>query len=219
VKCQDDALNREGLFAEYSAIRAEILQLNGQVFATFTGALALNATVLGWMFSKDEPSNFLYLATVGAVLIFAGQIILLHRNRLAHRLAIFQKLFIESRVPSIVWARTYFEYRVIYDKTKSRFSAKWSERIAESGSSLLSLVQCTNLFIILIYTTLPSLLRRDSTFQHKEGLIYAAVVVSILLLQYFAVRYMTDYKAIEHALQRVAENAITLPDQSLQRTR
>ena len=95
--------NIDAILAEYRAVRDEILQLNGQLFAVLGSSLTLNVAILGWLFTRTDPARFFGLPTVGILMLFVGNSILLNRNRLAHRLALFQKYFIETRLPDICW--------------------------------------------------------------------------------------------------------------------
>jgi len=201
---------KEAIISEYANVRAEILQLNGQIFTILTGSLALNLTILGWMFSKDDPSKYLYLPTIGVITLFVGCLMLLNRNRLAHRLAIFQKEFIENRIPDICWGRVYFQYRDEYSKQEkglfsSRFSS-WSERIAESGVYVLSVIQFVNLIIFVLYAILPWI-TSGSTKADWLKVANLLVMVIVLIIEYVVAKRMTDYSAIFKAMNKVLNSS------------
>jgi len=75
-----------------------------------------------------------------------GSLVLVNRNRLAHRLALFQRYFLESRVPDLLWARVYFAYRRCYP-SKSKVRA-FEERLGESGASVLLIASVLNIAIL-----------------------------------------------------------------------
>jgi hypothetical protein len=81
----------DAILAEYRSVRAEIEQLNGQLFAVLTTVLIIDITILGWFFTRDEPANYYMIPTIGILMLFFGSLVLLNRNRLSHRLALFQK--------------------------------------------------------------------------------------------------------------------------------
>ena len=55
---------------------------------------------------------------VGAFVLLLGNILILNKNRLAHRLAYFQKFLIEPYLPGIQWAKAGFAYRKIYQENR-----------------------------------------------------------------------------------------------------
>lgn len=148
--------NLEAQLAEYSAVRAEIEQLNGQIFSVLSGSLALDVSILGWLFGEHGNPRVPYLLpTVGILFLMAGNYILLNRNRLAHRLALFQKYFVESRQPAICWARVGSQYRIRYSKDAGRF-ASFVERLADSGSWVLFGASVLNILVLLLLPYLTS---------------------------------------------------------------
>lgn len=187
----------EAALAEYKAIRSEIEQLNGQIFATISSSLTLNLAILGFFLEK-APTSYV-LPTVGIILLFFGNLILLNRNRGAHRLAYFQKYFIESRIPDICWGRVYFAYRPEYDKRKTILT-DLSERLAESGTWLLVFSALINV-IVLIYFGYVS-----KTLGPGEGINFFVACV-MLGLQLFCTIVMTNYDPIDQTMRALAERA------------
>jgi len=192
-------LDTNAILSEFSATRNEILQLNGQIFVAFSSALALNATILGWLFSKEIPADHLYLATVGAFVLLLGNMLSLNRNRLAHRLAYFQRFFIEKKLPEIQWARAYFEYRDIFkdNKTKHHWFVALSERIAECGTALVVSLQILNIVIVIVLAV-------GSGYPIKMVFPVLLCVVFIIATRLIG-RAMIDYKAIEKAMEMAAK--------------
>ncbi len=122
--------DRAAVLAEYAAMRAEVLQLNSQIVAIFTGTLTLDVSVLGWMFVKDAPQSYWVLPTVGIFFLSLGSVVLTNRLRLAHRIGMFQKHFIEPKLPDIQWATVYFRYRELLQQKGD--ASTWGERLTES---------------------------------------------------------------------------------------
>jgi hypothetical protein len=193
---------KDAIVAEYANIRAEILQLNGQIFTILTGSLALNVTILGWMFSKDDPSKYLYLPTIGVIVMFVACILLLNRYRLSHRLAIFQKVFIESRIPDICWARVSLQYRDEYSKHDKTCFSSWGERIAESGVYTLSIIQLVNLIIFVVYAILPWFTEASRVIDWFK--VFNLLIILFLFgIQYQVQKKMTDYNSIQKAMKEI----------------
>jgi tripartite-type tricarboxylate transporter receptor subunit TctC len=99
-------MSSDAILAEYKSVRSEIEQLNGQIFLVFGSSLTANLTILGWFFTQQPPKP--YILVIGVAVLFFGSLILLIRNRVAHRLALFQRYFIETKIPEIRWSRIYF---------------------------------------------------------------------------------------------------------------
>jgi len=191
----------DAVLAEYASIRSEIQQLNGQVFAVLSSSLAANIAVLGWFFGKDNPHEFFPLPTVGILLLLGGTIILLNRNRLAHRLALFQKYFIESRIPDICWGRVYFEYRNRYPR--SNLVPRLAERLAESGADVLLATSVINVCVI-IFVGLRPFFEAGSTVIDWWQVANFVIALVLLSLQLCFGRVMTDYRAIDVTMRRIA---------------
>lgn len=187
---------------EYKSVRAEILQLNGQIFGTLSTSLSLNIAILGWFYASSHATDYYGLPTLGILVLFLGNIILLNRNRLSHRLSYFQKYFIETRLPCIVWSRVYLAYRDIY---ANRGVAKFSERLADSGTYILISSGIINVLIIVIYYIEMSLNRSDFCFGYSH---IANISISIFLI--FGMIYIknifTDYSEIEKTFSLLAED-------------
>lgn len=182
----------DAIIAEYSAIRDEILQLNNQIFVAFTSSLGLNATVLGWMFSKNNPVDHIHLIAIGAFVLLLGNALSLNKNRLAHRLAYYQKFFIEERLPDIQWARAYFNYRDVYQKRKNHQEhdvlISLPERIAESSTLLIVSVQILNAVVAVI-------------FWEPRAWIVGGLCGVFALINSLIDRALTDYKEIREAME------------------
>jgi hypothetical protein len=154
--------SNESILAEYRSIRSEIEQLNGQIFLVFTGSLTANVTIMGWFFTQEKRNP--YILTIGIAILLLGSLLLLNRNRLAHRLAIFQKYFIESRITDICWSRVYFEYRYRTDPWSTARNPphitrlfRWifwilGERLADATSWILFWIGAINGAILFVWT-------------------------------------------------------------------
>jgi hypothetical protein len=188
----------DAVLAEYRSVRAEIEQLNGQLFAAWSAALTLDMTILGWFFTRDDPSRYFLIPTVGNILLFLAAIIVLNRNRLAHRLAYFQRYLIEPRVPDICWARVYFRYRDLTQPSKA-----FSERLADSAVNLLVFAATINVVILWIFGVVPYVPGQRVQFTWR--LVNVAVAITFLWLPLYLRRVMTDYRAIERAMLKISE--------------
>jgi hypothetical protein len=194
----------DAVFAEYRSVRNEIEQLNGQVFTVLSSSLALNIAVLGWLFGKERSSEFFALPTIGILLLLCGTIILLNRNRGAHRLAFFQKYFIESRIPDICWGRIYFEYRERYPI--AGFVTGCAERLAESGVYVLIAAGVVNIGILAILGLRPFFESASTDIDWVQVANFAIALVLIGLQICFA-RVMTNYRPIDVTMRRLAKQS------------
>ena len=141
----------DAVLAEYAAVRREIEQLNREIFLIMSASLSLDFVALGWLFNSRVDFQFRYVIVTIAILSLAtGDFMLLTRNRLAHRLALFQKYFIESRLSDICWGRVYFAYRSKYGK-----ASEWGERLARSASYTLFTAISLNIVALLILWLRP----------------------------------------------------------------
>jgi hypothetical protein len=145
--------DNSAIISEYNNIRAEILNLNEQFLKILIGSVGINLTILGWLFSnKDQGENIFSLLTICVFILFFSCMLLVNRDRLAHRLAIFQELFIEKRIPAISWGRVYPQY-------KDAFGNNWKsllvERFAKSGVITLILLQVLYVIIFIYYAIMP----------------------------------------------------------------
>ena len=192
--------NIDAILAEYRAVRDEILQLNGQLFAVLGSSLTLNVAILGWLFTRTDPARFFGLPTVGILMLFVGNSILLNRNRLAHRLALFQKYFIETRLPDICWGRVYFEYRNQYPAFG--FS-RWAERLADSGTYVLLSASGVNLVIVLVFGLSPLLGSSPTQIDLLQSTNFAGASVLVVAQECFR-RILTDYRPVEVAMCKIA---------------
>lgn len=192
-------LRESAIIAEYSSIRTEILQLNDQAFKSLMGSIALDITVLSWMFSREDPSQYFSMPAIGVFILFAGVLVLLNRNRLAHRLAIFQKIFIEPRIPDICWARVYFQYREEHAKKHSGWFSSWGERIAESGGNTILIIQIVNLLVFLYYGIIPWFQFVLTEIDYRRVICFLGIIC-IIAFQRGVQRKLTDYSCIHEAM-------------------
>jgi len=197
-------MSNEPLLSEYASVRSEIQQLNGQVFAVLSSSISINIIILGWFFGKSNPSEFYALPTLGIFILFWGNIIMLNRNRLAHRLALFQKYFIESRMPDICWGRVYFKYRLKYPK--SSIISGLAERLSESGTYMFFGVSVVNV-IALAYIGLKPFFMDGSTVLDKTQVINFLIAILFSILQLCFNRLMTDYRPIDVIMRRISRQS------------
>jgi len=192
--------HRDAILAEYATVRGEIQQLNGQVFSVLCSSLALDIAVLGWLFGKSNPCQFYFLGTVGIILLLMGNLVLLNRNRLAHRLAFFQMYFIEPRLPDLCWGRVWFEYRERYPKA---ILFGLSERLADSATLILLIASILNLLVLAFLGILPFLAGEPVIIDRLQivNLAFAAILVG---LQIPLQRLFTNYEPVKGTLQQLA---------------
>lgn len=199
------------VLAEYANVRGEIQQLNGQVFAILSSSIAADIAVLGWLSAKDAPYDYFLLPTFGILLLLAGSVILLNRNRLGHRLALFQKYFIESRVPDICWSRVYFEYR---KREKGQATGGWSkalltalgERLAESGAYVLLGLSVVNVIVSALIGLAPCL-SGSSTDIDWSQVVNLLLAILLVYLEWCFCRKLTNYDVIENMMKSIAQDS------------
>jgi hypothetical protein len=188
----------DAVLAEYRSVRSEIEQLNGQLFLAWSAALTLDMTILGWFFTRDNPSRYFLIPTIGNIILFLAAILVLNRNRLSHRLAYFQRYFIERRVPDICWARVYFRYRELYPTNSS-----FSERLADSAVYVLVFAALINVVVLFIFGIGPYVPGQHVQFIWR--LVNVAVAIAFVCFFYPLQRVMIDYSAIERAMLTISE--------------
>jgi hypothetical protein len=198
--------DKDATLEEYRSIRSEILQLNGQAFTAVTLFLGANMTILGWMLSKDDPSDYCFLPVIGVFILFCGCILLCNRDRLAHRLAIFQKYFIENKLPDIYWSRSYFLYRAEFYKNAGFFE-KCSERLAISNMFVLCVSQLVNIVVFLIYALMP-LFTSDPCTLDCQKVIFFVIMVIILGIQLIFKNKLAEFGNIETTMKTVASQLL-----------
>lgn len=197
-----EQVSTDVVLAEYRAMRAEVLQLNSQIIGIFTGTLALDISVLGWFFARAEPSKFYALPTVGVFFIALGSTILTNRLRLAHRLGMFQKYFLEPRLPGICWATVYFRYREQVGAAKS--ISTWGERLTESG--FLLAVGIVNLAILLFIGLWPCWTVGTLGVDWLQ-VVNFLVAAGLLAGGGFLRGRLRDYSVLDGAMKRISEEA------------
>jgi hypothetical protein len=187
--------DKEVILEEYRNVRSEISQLNSQVFTAITISVGANVTILGWMFSKDEPSKYLFLPLAGVLILFGACILVLVQVKLAHRLALFQKYSIENRLPDICWARVYFQYI-------KEYRPPFIERLAGSSILVLAIIQIGN---ILIFLFLPLFEYGFSSVKiDRMNTFFFVVMVIAMLIECYLYKKLTDYKDVEQAMEKIA---------------
>ena len=184
----------EQILAEYSSVRTEIIQLNGQAFAIVTGSLALNFVILGAMFSSQKPLNdLLFLPLIALLVLAAGTIFLAHKIRAAHRLALFQKHFIENRLPEIKWGQVYFRYRETFDRKYKNPFDRLPERFVNVQNFVLFVAQIIDSIILITFR---------ETSVHTVFLILA---VAVFLLQFLFLHKINDYEPMKRVFALIED--------------
>ncbi len=180
--------NETAIIAEYKEVRKEILQINAQIFTILTSGIGLILTIDGWIFiSKtiriiEEIKQNWYIPLFSITLLAFINVIILHRNRLAHRLALFQKYFIERRIPDICWARVYFTYRDNYQQSLL-------ERISDNSFFILILIQ-------VFHLGLSYWLKPDSMW---NGIFLVVIIIQCIIKNFF-----NDFVEIENTFREIA---------------
>ena len=135
---------------EFSTIRDEILQLNSQAFALVGGSLTINFTIIGFGINKHGTKNIdPMLPFIGILLLVASNILIAHKIRMAHRLALFIKYYIEPSLEGIKWADVYFDYRKKFNLEHNWFVRHIAERFVDTQTSVLCIAQFVNVLILL----------------------------------------------------------------------
>jgi len=179
--------NNDLKIAEYNAIRNEILQLNSQIYNTFYGTILFVVTVFGWYYKNNlESSIMLYLFLFLILLI--GNIVVINRNRLAHRLALVIRYFIEEKNTDLQWSTVYFEYRKL---KKERFDFIY-ERLADIILSIFLLI--TFILLVFLYFNIRCIC---------SNLIAFIIGIISLLFQILSWRYFNKYQSIETKINEV----------------
>jgi len=193
------------ILAEYNSIRNEILQLNKQSFVAMSSSLAIYVIIMGWIVDKGFKQSFYGLWTLGVLILFIGNIMVLNRNRVAHRLALFQKYFIETRIENLLWSRVYFIYR---NKTKG-WGANYQERLADLMSILLICLSALNLSALMI-TGIISILHHRMAQVDGVQLANFLIALILVLLQFWLYKKMTDYDLIEETFKTISMEEVQL---------
>jgi len=191
----DDEFQKNCILAEYTEIRKEILQLNNQIFLVLTSIIGINFTIISWIFLRRLEDVSLIPLVLGSAILLIGNLIILNSNRLAHRLAYYQKYFIENKLKEIRWAHAYDQYRKFFQKDYSKYSIKiaTAERIAESNTEILAILQVINGIIgFFVYCS-------DNAFY-----IFLCCVV-LGAANCFFDRILTQYNEIENAIKSASK--------------
>lgn len=190
------------ILAEYKAIRDEILQLNGQAFTTISVTLTINVALLGFVFSdKVLPGSEPWVIFFAILFLSAGTILIKHKIRSAHRLAFFQKYFIETQTSELRWADIYFKYREQYDITFGKLSSLFLERFGFAQTAILLLAQVVNICILILFVyDKPFAI---SVLLSNPFLIFAFFVVVIEFLWILA---LSDYSSIKNIFEKINKN-------------
>jgi hypothetical protein len=195
-----DQNERDEVLAEYGAMRAEVLQLNSQIITIFVGTLTLDISVLGWFFANDDLGAFYVLPTIGVFFLVLGSTVLTNRLRLAHRLGMFQKYFIEPRLPGITWATVYFRYREQLRLKKG--VSTWGERLTESG--FLLGVGLINLGILAFNGLRPYWTAKAVTVDSLQTLNFVAAC-TLIGIGWFLRRQFRDYSVTDQTMRQISE--------------
>lgn len=200
----DDALpDQKAIIAEYKTIRAEILHLNNQFLKILIWSVGINLTVLGWLFSnKDLLENIFVLLLICVFILFFGCILLINRDRLAHRLAIFQELFIEKRISVIYWARAYTRYKNAFG---NRWQSQLVERFAESGLIVLMSFQLLDLIIFVYYAIIPWLKYGLKEIDWNKLIFFIIMLIFFLLTIVIFRKVASKYDDIDNAMRQAAD--------------
>jgi hypothetical protein len=138
------------LLEEYSLIRDEIVQLNGQAFTVVTGSLTINFAILSAMFTTQVSSpKPVFLPFIALVVLFAGSLLLSHKIRMAHRLNFFLQYYIQPRLKGIQWPSTYSQYRKVYEKRHPGWFKSLGERFVEVQKLVLLITQFIDIGVML----------------------------------------------------------------------
>ena len=173
---------KQNIKEEYIALRAEILQLNSQAFTLAGGSLTL-FTILGFGLSMSKLIELdPFVPFVGIVILIAANILIGHKIRVAHRLAFYQKYFIEPKMPGVRWGEIGFKFRTAFDGKHNKFLVSVTERFVLVQTAIISVPQVIN--FIALSQCHPSLMR---TFI----LIISAVLLFVQLVLFC---YINDYK-------------------------
>jgi hypothetical protein len=178
------------MFEEYSRTREEIDQLNGQAFATLTGSLAVSLAILGAFFTSTRPREELVALPFLAFLALAvGSLVLAHKIRMAHRLALFLKYFVQPTIPQLKWPDTYFKFRELFKHKHPGLLASFPERFVEVQNSALVAAQ----FAAIGFTV----------YFGSRWLAGASGI--ILFVQLVLLRRINDYDAMEAVFKSMTQ--------------
>lgn len=189
-------MSTDNIREEYIALRAEILQLNSQAFALVSGSLTINFTILGFGLSKTKLIEIDPLIPFfGALVLVTANILIAHKVRVAHRLALYQKYFIEPNMPGIRWAKVGYMFRE-YFKKKQGILSEMTERF--------HLIQTTVLFV-------PQMINAAVIFLCHPPSKYNGIVFSITLLLMFIqmvlLKHIGKYKLMEEVFRELAKQS------------
>jgi hypothetical protein len=179
----------EQLLEEYKSIRSEIQQLNGEAFTIVTGSLTANLALLGVAHAAHPPvrSRSQYLAFFA---LFIGTVFIAHKIRMAHRLGLFLKIFVQPNLEGIQWPGVYFSYRLLFDAQRSSKYELLLERFANVQTAVLFGFQILNLVVLVLWS---------------EAFALATFGLALLVWEVSLVNAIGDYKRIEATLTQVAK--------------
>lgn len=181
----------EQLLEEYKSIRSEIQQLNGEAFTIVTGSLAANLALLGVAFSSSRsPESLKLVPLLGFFALFIGTVFIAHKIRMAHRLGLFLKIFVQPNLDGIQWPGVYFSYRLLFDAQRSRKYELLLERFANVQTAVLFGFQILNLVVLVLWS---------------EAFALAMFGLALLVWEVSLVNAIGDYKSIEATLTQVAK--------------
>lgn len=177
------------MLEEYSRIREEIYQLNGQAFAVLTGSLGFNFALLGAMYSSSRCREDLYMLPFFAFLVLAASSLLLaHKIRMAHRLGFFLKYFVQPKLEGIQWPGVYFEYRELFNQKHKGLFWPLVERFAVVQIFVLVIIQFVD-FILFF----------------RERLILVVISLIIGVLQIVLLHCFFDIKTMQKVFEEISQ--------------
>jgi len=184
------------LIAEFSRIRDEIIQLNGQAFTALTGSLTINFAILSTVFATEAPKfKPAFLPFIALVVLFAGTILLCHKIRMAHRLGLFLQYFVQPRLEGIQWPSVYFQYREVYQQRNSGWYCSLGERFVEVQKLILLFAQLIDIGVIF--------------WLGNNAFLFCAAI--ILVIQVIACRSIDNYDAVEDTFKAISMAGHSVP--------
>jgi len=189
-----DLMCEQNRRAEYASIREENLQLNSQAFQLIGGSLTLDFVILGYGLSKAEPGQLdPLLPFTGIITLFVANLLIAHKIRMAHRLAIFLKFFVVPKLPGILWPKVYFEFREGFERN-NKSVAKIAERFVIVQTGAIMAAQLINTLLLL--QCQPSTSR----------LILLGFALPLFPIQWLLLRIVNDHAPIEREFERLQDS-------------
>jgi hypothetical protein len=192
-------MNEVNIREEYVAIRAEILQLNEQAFTLVGASLALNFVILGFGLRRHGVSDLEpIIPFIGVFILLVSNVLLSHKIRMAHRLAYYQKHFIEPVLPGVRWARIGSLFRKNFDSRHNRFVISIAERFVLVQTAVVTAAQIVNIFVMLLGT-------KSITWYLLVSITAVLLAVEVVLL-----RIINNYQPIDAGFAEIAASEAVL---------